>query len=421
MRTRLVVALLISACGTPPTTTPRPRDAGTDAGLVSAADGGEGDAGVALPETPRGQWAWVPIDGSECGAGARAGLGLNRGASEEDLFLFLQGGGACWNTGTCRPSLQQFGPLCDYAQTCLVDAAGGQKPTAVSVSHPDPYPADGGGAFVSELAQLGRSAVFDRTRTDSPFRHASFVYVPYCTGDLHAGASRQQYLVKAGLFDAPVAVTMRFSGAKNMDAYLARLVASFPRVKRVWLTGASGGAFGATLNLERVQRAFPGAEVHLLSDSGPSVPTVHWAQWTSEWNLRLPEGCTDCLDGGLPAVFEHLAAQRRDRRLGLLSYEQDAVIAWFFYAPPGAASFLSPPTGTFNGHLETLLRRYDAHPNAGYFVLPGREHVLFAGYGVVLADGGLSAPLIVPDGGVTLRAWIDAWATGADGGWKSAR
>lgn len=416
MRIGLVWCALVSACSAPPVTLPL-LDAGLDAGQ---ADAGVGvDAGPPL-NTPVNVWTWVPVDGSECGRGARAGLGLNRASGGEDLFLFLQGGGACWNTGTCVPSLQQFGPVCDYGQACPFDVAGGQKPTAVHVLEVDPYPADGGGAFAAELASLRSSALFDRTRADNPFRDASYVYVPYCTGDLHAGASTKDYLYKLNLFDAPSTFTMRFSGAKNMDAYLARLRATLPAVRRIWLTGASAGAFGATLNLDRVQRAFPNAEVHLLSDSGPFVETPHWAEWNTAWNLQLPVGCADCADGGFPRILSHLAATHPARRLGLLSYDEDKVVSWFFYAPPGAANLLNPPTADFKANLGALEDRYDLAANTKYFVVPGTEHVLFPGYGVVQADGGTSAPLRSRDGGTDLRAWINAWATG-DAGWQSTR
>ena len=419
MRTRLVVLLAVAACSPPPVVTPQP-DAGTpDAGTPDAGtpDAGSVDAG-ALLAAPLNAWAWIPIDGSECGAGARAGLGLNRANTGRELFLFLQGGGACWNTGTCRPSLQQFGPLCDYANTCLLDTAGGQQPTAVHVSARDPYPADGGGAFASEIAQLRSSGIFDRTRTDNPFREASFVFVPYCTGDLHAGATSREYLVKPGLFDMPTPQRMRFSGAKNMDAYLAQLKAAFPNVERVWLTGASGGGYGATFNFERVQRAFPAAEVHLLADSAPFVSTPHWAEWRDEWSLQLPSGCVDCADGGFTRVIAHLTEASPNSRIGLLSYDEDKVIAWFFYAPPGAANFLNPPVGTFKTNLVALASQYDATTNAKYFVVPGGEHVLLGDYGVVQADGGLSAPRRSRDGGTDLRAWIDAWAEG-NSGWRN--
>ena len=96
------------------------------------------------------------------------------------------------------------------------------------------------------------------------------------------------------------------------------------------------------------------------------------------------------------------------------------MVAWFFYAPPGLANFLNPPTATFNANLLQLEARYDQAPNTKYFVIGGEEHVLWAGYGVRRPDGGITPPLPSRDGGTTLRAWIDAWATG-DGGWASTR
>ena len=423
MKLRLPILLLICACAPPPASVldGGGGDAGPDAGGV---DAGETDSGVGIDAgppliSPANEWTWVPVEGSSCGAGQTAGLGINRASDDEDLFLFLQGGGACWNTGTCFPSLVQFGPLCDYGQVCLLNVAGGQLPTAVHVNEFDPYPADGGGAFPGELAQIRSSLVFDRTRPENPFRAASFVFVPYCTGDLHAGATTHAFSYKLNLFDQPSTFTMHFSGATNMDAYLTRLKATFPRVRRIWLTGVSGGAYGATLNFDRVQRAFPQAEVQLLADSAPFVATPHWDQWPAMWNLQFPVGCTDC-DAGFPQIATHLATTYPTRRLALLSNDEDKVISWFFFGGVGAAAFLNPPTATFKTNLIALEDRNDLTPNAKHFVVPGFEHVLFGGYGMVLSDGGVTAPMSSRDGGTDLRAWINAWATG-DASWQSTR
>lgn len=380
----------------------------------TAPDGGSFDAGPPI-DAPVDTWVWVPVDGSKCASGARAGLGLNRAATGDELLIFLQGGGACWNTGTCVPSLIQYGPLCDYGTLCLLATPGGQQPTAVHVTHPDPFPADGGGAFPSEVAPFKRSAATDRTRPDNPFRNASFAWLPYCTGDLHAGRSEKTYQYKYNLFDNPAPYTVHFAGAANLDAYLSRLRATFPGVKKVYLTGSSAGGYGATLNFERVRAAFPSAEVHLLADSSPFIATPHWQEWRDAWNLQLPEGCAACGDGGFPAVMEHLAEAWPEARMGLLSYDEDGVIAWFFYSPPGAGGMLNPPVGTFNANLLPLLDRYDARAHTKYFVVDGTQHVLWPGYGTAVADGGTTAPLKSRDGGTTLQEFIDGWATGGPG------
>ena len=45
---------------------------------------------------------------------------------------------------------------------------------------------------------------------------------------------------------------------------------------------------------------------------------------------------------------------------------------------------------------------------------------MLQGYGVVQSDGGISAPFGSPDGGTTLKRWIDAWATGS-GSWENVK
>jgi hypothetical protein len=37
------------------------------------------------------------------------------------------------------------------------------------------------------------NGIFDQTREDNPFKDWGFVYIPYCTGDLHMGANDATY------------------------------------------------------------------------------------------------------------------------------------------------------------------------------------------------------------------------------------
>src|SRR5690606_13544143 len=117
--------------------------------------------------------------------------------ASDDVFIYLQGGGACWNQGTCVPSLLRFGPICHYGENiCLYDGPGGTQPTSTYVTDRDPFPADGGGRFPSELDLVTRVRAFDRGDEENPFRDATFVFVPYCTGDLHTGDAVRTYKYK---------------------------------------------------------------------------------------------------------------------------------------------------------------------------------------------------------------------------------
>ncbi len=400
--------------------------AGSAGGGTSATGGGSTGTGGGTSGTGGGTtgsdggWSWVPVAGSKCGAGATAGFAIDV-ASSDELFIFLQGGGACWNQGTCVPSLMRFGPICYYGENiCLADVPGGTQPTSSHVIAGDPFPADGGGALPSELGTISRVKALDRAAPDNPFRSATFVFIPYCTGDLHSGATERTYQYKRGAFDPPSNFVMHFRGATNMDAYLARLQQQFPSVRRIWLTGASAGGYGATFNFDRVARAFPQAEVHLLADSSPFIDTFHFGEWRDEWSMQFPTGCTSCRDGGLPAVVEHLATAYPSRRLGLLSYDQDKVIAWFFLGGQGPDPALNPPVAAFNAELRALQSRYDARANTKYFVVPGDQHVLWGEYGTRLSDGGYSAPKKSRDGGTDLFQWVNAWVDGG-AAWQSTR
>ncbi len=389
--------------------------AATGGGSGGAGGGAAGDGG-----TPPGPgWTFIGIAGSKCALGAQAGIGYNAGAADE-LVIFLQGGGACWNNGTCHPSLFRWGPICNYGQdaVCLVDTEGATKPLAVNVSHPNPYPSDGGGVFPGELASIQQSLLFNR-RAENPLRNASYVYVGYCTGDLHAGDATQTYYTKADLFSQPVALTHHFAGATNLDAYLAWLRAKHPSVKTIWLAGVSGGGFGASLNLKRVRLAFPEATVHLLADSAPMLQPAYFSDWKTEWNLQLPAGCANC-DAGMPNIIEYMIDDAPAARVALLAFSEDAVITRFFYSGGNTTSWLNPPFATYTSNLVMLEAQYEANANSKYFRLAGQEHVMLQRYGVVLADGGVSAPAPSPDGGTDLRAWINAWATGA-GPWQNQK
>ncbi|MBX7101187.1 MAG: pectinacetylesterase family protein [Myxococcaceae bacterium] len=390
---------------------------GSAAGGGGRAGGGSGasDAGT-LPDVG---WSFIGVPGSQCALGAQAGVGYNPGAADE-LVIYLQGGGACWNNGTCHPSLYQWGPICNYGMgsVCLVDTEGSTRPLAVYVSHPNPYPADGGGVFPQDLATIRSSLLFNR-RTENPLRNASYVFVPYCTGDLHSGNSTRTYYTRADLFSPNVAVTHHFAGGTNMDKYLAMLRAKHPKVKTIWLTGVSGGGYGASFNLKRVRLAFPEATVHLLADSAPMVDTPYFPAFKNEWNLQLPAGCTAC-DAGMTPVIEYGINDAPGSRVALLAFSEDAVITRFMYSSGDTGGWLNPPYATYTSHLVALENQYATHANAKYFRLPGQDHVMLGRYGVVLPDGGVSAPAMSPDGGTDLRQWVNAWATGT-GPWANQR
>lgn len=400
-----LVVLGLSNCVDP--VPPGGQDSGVDAGT---------DAGPPIV-APLGRWTWIPVEGSKCASGSTAGLGINMSEASDDLLIILQSGGGCWNQGTCVPSLLQYGPICYYnPDVCSYNGIGGTQPTGSYVTHPDPFPADGG-AFEYELGFVSGVRWFERNDPTNPFRNATFVFIPYCTGDLHAGNAVRTFEYKYDASGPTYQYEFHFAGAPNMDRYLDRLYATRPNAKRIWLTGSSAGGYGATFNFERVQARFPAADVALLADSAPFVDApLHWAEWRDTWALQFPKGCADC-DAGFTRLMEHLANAYPHRRMGLISSDHDKIVSYYLYGGLGPNEAVSPPTGYFNLRLGELEALYDAHPNLSYFVVPGEQHVMLNGYGVKQADGGYTDPRPSSDGGTNLKAWLDAWGIG-DGGFS---
>lgn len=338
----LACAVVLLACGGPAVGPP----AGPDDPITAPAE----------------QWTWVDVPGSACANGQPTGLGVNLTARSSDVVVYFQGGGACWS-----------------AETCL-----GLPPTAVNLST-----GYGAAAFAAEPARA--AAAFDRGA--SPFRGASFVFLPYCTGDLHAGDSLKVYTL-AGTTRA-----LRHAGAHNTALFLRRLAATFPGARRVFVTGSSAGGYAAQLNYPRFAAAFPAAEVHALADGAQLVePTgSRYADWQAAWGWTPPAGCAACATQ-VAALPGWLAATWPDRRFALLASTRDSVLPLFF----GYADLASFDLAT----RALLTDQYDPTANARYFALASTQHTM-------LGD------LTVTSGGVGLATWLARWYSG-DPAWQSA-
>ncbi len=369
MRTRILLPLIAGslswvsiACGTDPAgngdVLPDAGNAQPDAGQHPA-DAGDPDAGKAglAPET----WNWVDVPESACGNGAPTGIGVNPTERSTDLFLYLQGGGACWNAQTCFTL-----KTATYIETGYGEADFQKEPFT--------------GIFAA-----------DREAPTNPLRDMSFAFVPYCTGDVHSGDAVTTYGTKQ----------VHHKGAKNMEAFLDRLRDIFPNVTRVFLSGSSAGGFGAQINYERVVQAFPSAEVHLLADSAQMINPngTLLDTWMTTWKSAPPASCLDCLTDftKLPAF---LADAYPERRFGLLAFDRDTTLTFFFGYNADPAVFKTET-------LSLLSSVYDGRSNAKYFLKEGTEHTMIG-----LLD------TITSSTGVPLKNFVTAWVNG-DATWES--
>lgn len=283
---------------------------GTTSGGGSAGSGSGGSAPVCSPEgpfdgepvvAPPDEWTWVPVPGAICREGGETGFGVRMNPSSDKLFIYLEGGGGCFNQLTC------------------VHNSGSYSTSK----------------FELWKTGEGNIGIFDSKNAANQMRDWNAVYVPYCTGDIHAG--------NATGIDVPGALAPKqqsFVGYKNLGLFLKRIIPSFPNVKEVVLTGISAGGFASFYNYDRVAQAFCPKPVILIDDSGPPMSDTYISpclqtRFRTLWGLNstLPKDCPECTGpdgGGLVNMVTFLKDKYAKGRLGLISADKDSVVSIFY-------------------------------------------------------------------------------------------
>lgn len=238
-------------------------------------------------------WQWQAIEGSYCRDGSQAGFFIQENHESSDLMIFLEGGGACFNN-----------------QTCGANAAN-----------------------INTQRLPANTGILNTVDDRNPVRSWNKVYIPYCTGDVMAGAQENGHV-------SSQYSNQKFVGFRNMGLFLQELTYRFAAVDRVLLTGESAGAFGAIYNFDQVQAAFGSTPVYLLNDSGIAFADQYLApclqnQWRTLWNLNatLPSDCYDCRGangGGIVNLIDYLAVKYPDRQFGFISSMGDFTIRIFY-------------------------------------------------------------------------------------------
>ena len=289
------------------------------------------DAVFAQAEANLGVWTFVGVEGARCRDGSATGFGIRLQEGAENLMIYLEGGGACFNAETCASNPSSFNE------------------------------AD----FDALAAQRGNAGIFS-TGSGNPVGDWNMVYVPYCTGDIHGG-SVEDATVEG------VEGTHQFVGHRNVERYLALLAPYLGDPDKVLLTGASAGGFGALVNFAEVADRFDGSEHYLLDDSGPIFfaddvlsPQLA-ATFNRTWSLAaaFPADAAPLFGpDGLEDAYAYYADRYPDAAFGLSSHLQDATIRYFFG--------FGQPDGTITGEeFETGLRDLQTR-------LPARWGVYYA-------------------------------------------
>jgi hypothetical protein len=249
---------------------------------------------------PADQWTWVPVPEAKCRNGSSTGFGIRLKPTSTKLFIYLEGGGACFNAISCVGNPSAFGST----------------------------------NFDSWKTGGGKNGIFDSTNAANPVKDWNAIYIPYCTGDVHGGNATGVNVPSNG------PQNQSFVGFANVGHYLRRIVPTFPDVTEVLLTGASAGGFGALYNYDRVARDFCPTPVVLIDDSGPPMSDTYLApclqqRWRTLWGLdsTIPVDCPQAIGpngGGIVNAITCLGAKYASGRLGIISSNQDSTISQFY-------------------------------------------------------------------------------------------
>ena len=326
--------------------------------------------GAPLSITRDGAWQWVDLEGVHCADGRQSGVGIRAVENSAGLVVYFRGGGACFNLSSC----------------------GLTEPLAFT-----------GMAAIRE----NPDGVLDFDNPDGPLYDYDIVYVPYCTGDVHAGSVAQGRV--EGVDDP-----WDFIGHQNLLTVLDRVAPTFADASRVVVLGTSAGGIGALVNFPSIARGWPDAEHFLLDDSGAIFGDDYLAPCLQRtmrdtWGLDqvMPPDCPDCLTdngGGMAQYYAYLADRYPDAHFGLVASSRDRILRIFFgYGNDDCTTLGIPDLG------EDVMKNAvtDLHQD----VLAGR----FATY-VVDSDvhvwTATPAFYTVESAGVPLTTWVDAFLAG---------
>lgn len=289
--------------------------------------------------SPTNQWQWFNMPGTECGNGTQTGVAVNKGTGT-DVVVWMSGGGFCYDEASCSFQLPFDLPQKGLAANVLTGFDSAR--------------------FTSMRPWLDTIGVLNRNSATNPYKNSTFVFIPYCTGDLHTGNTTQQWSNNQ---------TMRFSGRKNLDVLFPQIAASFPNPSRVTLYGESAGAFGATINFHRLKSLYPNKRVDLFADAGPLTSNIQvlafgqpiWGS-ASAW----PAGCTNC-SNDFNKIYPYLSTTYPTSRFAYSIYSHDATI--------NIGGWMDPVAW---GNAVSALQMNVINPlsNARYFSPGGVNHVV---------------------------------------------
>jgi hypothetical protein len=315
---------------------------------------------------PAGASEWeriVPGGDCECADGSEFYF-FERRADPTKVVLFLEGGGACWDPETCAFTTED-------STTYTWNATNEDR------------------AF--------RGGIFNRANPDNPFADFTFIFVPYCTGDVHLGNVTREYSPE---------LTVEHNGFVNGTTALTYLVENYPDATQVVVAGASAGSVAAPVYGGLVADLLPDAQVTVLADGSgayPDDPDVNveilgrWGVFETMPDWDVNDGLT-ARDWGIPQFWV---------QAGL--HDPDIVMARFDFAYDEVQTFFMDLAGLDTSDLAASIDANESLIEAAGVV---QHSYTAAGTDHVIVSDDLFYTIEV--NGVTLADWVTDLIAGED-------
>jgi hypothetical protein len=281
----------------------------------------------------------IELPESRCADGSSSFFSLIARENSEELVIYLEPGGACWNKKTCDLS---------HVQT---------------LTRKDP-----------KKVKIPESGLMDLDNSDYPFFNQSIVTIPYCTGDVFLGNNQINY----GTEENPHIIHHR--GFNNVVLAFERIREYFPIPSKVTLFGRSAGGLGVLGHIRNLNSYFPNSDKFAISDAGtplspPFVNEQRYQEIMTNWNVASTLPTVDANESmnHFGDLLNYNIKHFPQIRFGYIQSYDDPVMTYF------AKSIGSPnPSETLKQNVIAAADLYIGRetPHAKVFFLHGKTHVV---------------------------------------------
>lgn len=214
----------------------------------------------ALTDLPQNWTKIEPAGDTRCAHNTPYAFWVHPGTTNK-VIIYFQGGGGCYSAETCG-------------------LAGSYKDAVTDNDNP---------AYTT-------SGIFNFNRPENPFREYTMVFVPYCTGDVHAGNRAETYTTQSGhTFD------IYHRGYVNAHTALNWVYDNFEQPDSIFITGCSAGSIGSILHTPHVIQHYPETAVIQLGDSGGGLTSYIL------WDIDADYDAGDYFPSWIPNMQEKIA------------------------------------------------------------------------------------------------------------------